>query len=632
MRFYYLKNDNKKEINKIDRDNIAYDICEKARIWHDDVQDVKTDFDRIKEEIFPDMAHLQDVKLIPDVYEQAQTYRANIFKSTYQNYDGTFDIEGQDTRSHNMSAIYKASLVYDFDRINLRDTLDDILDDWIYKGEAAAFVYWKEVSERRREFQEQVGIDPITGTEFSEVQEVIHDVVTYSGANVKRIDPLNLFFDKSMKKTWESCGKIIRSFIPLEYILSNEKWKLTHQEIKELKDMVAARQKDNPNDIGEEQDNIDTKIIGNTVEVLEYYGDYIIPEKFDVAKNVIITIIGGKYVAQIEESRYPCCPIIFATYLERPDTLRGQSAMKPTFLLNELENRCCDLNLHCWHLTANPAYLAPKGMINKDQKIQPGQPYEYNAKSFDNSPPPRPIDFSAGIRGFDFQDYFKKKMEGATGISTYMQGLQAGPVRTASESTYIYSGQTTRISRDAYLFSNYVILPIVKTFAKLKNEYEEGIQTIPYSDKGNRVFAEVNDEIRHGNYTFIMGNAQSSVEREQYVRKIFELLQTPSFQTILQRPEFPASEFFKWVLNEVDYRQIDSLVSALGLNERIKQVGQEMGVQPQNMGGFVNDMNGFINENVPEFADILQEQVQEQEIPNAREISGPLEQENEEMV
>ena len=51
MRFYYLKNDNKKEINKIDRDNIAYDICEKARIWHDDVQDVKTDFDRIKEEI-----------------------------------------------------------------------------------------------------------------------------------------------------------------------------------------------------------------------------------------------------------------------------------------------------------------------------------------------------------------------------------------------------------------------------------------------------------------------------------------------------------------------------------------------------------------------------------------------------
>lgn len=631
MRFYYYKNDNKKEIKKIDRDNIAEDICEKAKIWHDDVQAVKQDFDRIKQEIFPDTANLEDVKLIPDVYEQAQTYRANIFKSTYQNYDGTFDIEGQDARSHNLSALYKASLVYDFDRINLRDTLDDILDDWIYKGEAAAFVYWKTCTERRRDFKEVEGIDDY-GMPYTDIQEVVEDIVTYSGANVKRIDPLNLFFDKSMKKTWESCGKIIRSFIPLEYILSNKQWKLTHDEIKELKDLVAARKKNNPNDIGEEYNDIDTKIIGNTVEVLEYYGDYIIPEKYDVAKNVIITIIAGKYVAQVEESKYPCCPIIYATYLERPDTLRGQSAMKPTFLLNELENRCCDLNLHCWHLTADPAYLAPKGMINKDQKIQPGQPYEYNTKSFDNSPPPRPIDFSAGIRGFDFQDYFKKKMEGATGISTYMQGLQAGPVRTASESTYIYSGQTTRISRDAYLFSNYVILPIVKTFAKLKNEYETGAYTVPMIDKGNQTFAQIDEDVRSGNYSFIIGNAQSSVEREQYVKRIFELMGAPAFQSIIQRPEFPATEFFKWVLNEVDYRQIESLITALGLNERIAQVGNELGIQPKNMNGFVNDMNGFINENIPEFANILQEQIEEEEIPQARETAQNLEQENEEMV
>lgn len=631
MRFYYYKNDNKKEIKKIDRDNIAHDICEKAKTWHDDVEAVKQDFDRIKEEIFPDTVLMEKVKLIPDVYEQAQTYRANIFKSTYQNYDGTFDIEGQDARSHNLSALYKASLVYDFDRIGLRDTLDDILDDWIYKGEAAAFVYWKTCTERKRDFKEVQGIDDF-GMPYTDIQEVVEDVVTYSGANVKRIDPLNLFFDKSMKKTWESCGKIIRSFIPLEYILANKQWKLTHDEIKELKDMVAAHQKDNPDDIGEEQDNIDTKIVGNTVEVLEYYGDYIIPEKYDIARNVIITIIAGKFVAQVEESKYPCCPIIYATYLERPDTLRGQSAMKPTFLLNELENRCCDLNLHCWHLTANPAYLAPKGMINKDQKIQPGQPYEYNANTFDNQPAPRPIDFSAGIKGFDFQDYFKKKMEGATGISTYMQGIQAGPVRTASESTYIYSGQTTRISRDAYLFSNYVILPIIKTFAKLKNEYETGAYTIPFVDKGNLTFAQVDEQVRSGNYSFIMGNAQSSVEREQYVKRIFELMGAPAFQTIVQKPEFPAVEFFKWVLNEVDYRQIESLVQALGLNEKIVQTGQDLGIQAKNMGGFVNDMNGFINQNIPEFADILQQQLAEQQIPQAKEITANLEQENGETV
>ena len=628
MRFYYYKGDNKKEIKKIDRDNIACDINEKAKTWNEDTVQVRTDYERIKGEIFPDTTNLADIKLIPDVYEQAQTYQANIYKATYQNYDGMFDVEGQDVRSHNISAIYKASLIYDFDKIRLKNELDELLEDWIYKGEAAAFVQWKKCVERKREQSTEVVIDPYTLQEDINVVTKIVDVVTHSGASVKRIDPLNLFFDKSMKKNWDSCGKIIRDFIPLEYILSNKKWKLTNDEIRELKDLVAQKKKDNPENIGEEYHNIDTKVIGNTVEVLEYYGDYIIPEKYDVAKNVIITIIAGKYVAQIEESEYPICPIIYGTYLERPDSLRGQSAMKPTFFLNELENRCCDLNLHCWHLTANPVHLAAKGMINKDQKMKPGQPYEYNHSTFADTPAPRTIDFSAGIRGFDFQDYFKKKMEGATGVSTYMQGTTGGPVRTASESTYIYSGQTTRLSRDAYKFSNYIILPIIRVFAKLKKEFESGEKTIPFIDKGVKTFAMVDDEIRNGNYHFIMGNAQSTVEREQYVRKIFELLGAPVFQSIVQRPDFPAGEFFKWVMNETGYRQIDTLMQAIGLNGQIAKEAQQRGIDPENIPGFVNDMNNMIGANIPEFADILQEQIQDGQIPQPKEIAEGVNQEN----
>ena len=219
-------------------------------------------------------------------------------------------------------------------------------------------------------------------------------------------------------------------------------------------------------------------------------------------------------------------------------------------------------------------------------------------------------------------------MEGATGISTYMQGTTGGPVRTASESTYIYSGQTTRLSRDAYMFSEYVILPIVKTFAKLKKEFEYGEKTIPVTIAGNKTFQKVDDEIRNGNYSFIIGTAQSSVEREQYTRKIFELLATPVFQSIVQRPEFPAGEFFKWVLNEGNYRQIESLMVALGLNEKIAQVGREMGIQDKNLGGFVNDMNNMLQENIPEFANILQEELADNEIPQPKEVADEVRQEN----
>lgn len=628
MRFYYYKGDNKKEIKKIDRDNIAEDIVQKARCWHDDIERCEIDFKRIQEEIFPDTSDISEVKLIPDVYEQAQTYKANIFKSTYQNADGMFDVEGQDVRSHNLAATYKASLVYDFDRIKLTATLDEMLDDWVYKGEAAAFVYWDKTVKRERQQQEQPILDEMGNLIGTEVINVMADVVVNSNANVKRLDPLNLFFDKTMRRDWCSCGKIIREFIPLEKVLANTQWKLTPDEIKELKETVYPNGTEHINNIDEEKLDIDKHIVGNTVEVLEYYGDYVIPEKYDVAKNVIITVIAGKYVAQIAESEYPMCPIIFATYNERPDTLRGQSPMKPTLFLNELENRCCDLNLHCWHLTANPAMLAPKGMINRDQKMKPGAPYEYNATSFSNLPAPRPLDFSAGIKGFDFQDYFKKKMEGATGVTPYMQGAVSGPVRTASESTYIYSGQTTRLSYDAHQFNYYVILPIVETFSELKKTFEEGNQSVPTKEGGCLRFLQVDDEVRNGNYTFIMGTAQTSVEREQYVRRIFELLSAPSFQGIVGRPEFPASEFFKWVLNEVGYRQIDTLTTALGLNEKIAQVGRDIGIQEKNMGGFVNDMGNLINENIPEFADILQEQLQDGQIPNPKDMVSDIKQEN----
>ena len=48
MRFYYFKDDNKKEIRKIDRDNICNDINEKAKIWSKDIEEVKEDYERVK--------------------------------------------------------------------------------------------------------------------------------------------------------------------------------------------------------------------------------------------------------------------------------------------------------------------------------------------------------------------------------------------------------------------------------------------------------------------------------------------------------------------------------------------------------------------------------------------------------
>lgn len=620
MRFYYYKGDNKKEIKKIDRENIAQDISKKCRVWHDDTQEVRADYDRVRREIFPSIYKGKQVderiKLIPDVYEQRQTYIANMFKATYSSYEGMFDVEGQDPQSHNVSAILKASLVYDFDRIGLKSTLDKVMEDWTDKGEACVFVCWKKEIERKRVQQEVPILDEFGNIIGIDIENVLQDVVKSSRADVKRIDPLNFYFDKSQKENWYSCGKIIRSFVPLQYILNNETYKLTPQERKELKEAVSANSCVNDDDISEEKYNIDKKFVGSTVEVLEYWGDYLIPETGDIARDVVITIIAGKYVAQLEQSAYPICPIIYATCYERPDTLRGQTPLKPALLLNELENRCIDLSLKAWHLTVNPVLLAPKGAIPVGQKMVAGRPYEYNNSNLVDPIRPFPIDFSAGMRGFDFQDFLKRKMEGATGISPYMQGTGGtGGVRTASEATYIYSGQTTRLSRESYSFSSKVIVPIVKSYFLMKKEFEHGDKSIRYDDEGIVSFSIVDDEIRNGDYQFIIGTAQSTVEHEQYVQKLFQVLQLPTFQAIVAKPEFPALEFFKWVLNEVNFKQIDTLLYALTQSDLIAEQGKAMGVQDKNMGQFVGDVRAELLSAIPDVANMLANQQAQGEIP-----------------
>jgi hypothetical protein len=633
MRFYYYKDDNKKEIRKIDRDNICEDINNKAKQWATDVEEVRQDYERVVREIYPSANEYKaEVKLIPDVYEQRQSLRANIFKATYQNYDGMFDIQGLDPESHDMSAMLKSALVYDCYKIDLQSTLDKILDDYMDKGEAAWFTHWTQKVEQKR-YQNEVpiieydanGEQILTGIEY---ENRVQDEIVYEGADVDRIDPLNLFFDKSQKDHWQSCGKIYREFVPLSFILSNKDYKLTRDEIADLKEMVEQASRNQVTDYGDEYHNLDTKVIGSTVEVMEYYGDYIIPSNGDVARNVIIVVIAGKYLAKLDESMYPVCPIGYTCYNERPDTLRGQTPLKPALLLNELENKCMDLTMESWLLTVNPPVMAQKGIINSGVIYEPGGIIEYDNDELNDIRMPQPLNFSAGFRGFDFQDFFKRKMEGATGVSPYMQG-NGGPggVRTAAESTYIYSGQTVRLSREAYLFSHNVIVPIIWAIYKLKKEYQTTNDVVPVVKDGIKDFYDVTEQARNGHYVFMIGNAQTSIEREASIQKLFQLMGAPAFQSIVQRPEFPAADFFTWVLNEMNYREINSLSRSLGLRQAIRQEANNRGIPEGQVGQYVNDMERGITAAIPEFANMLEMQEAAGQIPNPNEVKKQVQQE-----
>lgn len=604
MPIYLNKDNNKKLLRKAKRDDICTDINGKYEDWRADLESPRREAVAIMKELFPDYNKKRvEVKKIPDVYEQYKTYTSALYKAIYQSYEGMFDIEGQDLRSNNIASAYKASLVYDYYRMNLKSTLDAVLDDWTIKGEGALFVHWDEDIVRKQVIVEEAEVNEKTGEIEISYRKSFEDIVEHEGVHVKRIDPHNLYYDKSQRYNWEMCGKIYRDFIPIQYVLTNTEYSLSDVEKKELLDLVKNSVQEE--DLTSAKSASDKKVIGNCVEVLEYRGDYLLPNTTDIVKNVTIVVIAGKYLAMLEESQYVKCPIIYGSYLDRPDSGRGQSPLKPAYILAEVENRCMDLSLKAWELNVSPVFIAPKGAFPAYTKLEAGKPLEYDANILGGVLPQK-VDFSAGMRGFDFQAFFKQKMEGATGITQYMQGSQEGAVRTASESTFINQGATTRIAREAYLFTQRILLPMVETHALFKRTYEKGSMEVPMHTEGATSFIKIDDEIRNGRYTFIIGGSQSTVERQAEIRKLFELLGTPAFQSMAQLLNVDtASELLRWVLNQADFKGTDQIFEMMNINSAITKQANQLGVQPQNQQGFQSDMMDLIKQSIPDMAGAL---------------------------
>lgn len=593
MTVFYFKNNKKVSFNPDKRQAIVGDILRKFQCFYPDLDTSKREAVEILQDLFPSFENGRDkLDKIPSLYEQYKTYTSAIQRACYPNYDAILDIEGQDYRSNELAATYKASIIYDFYNIDLLTTLDKCQDDWTIKGEAAAYIFWKEEVVQVEEENADIVPDE-TGFPTLVTTTTKRDVSTFRGVDVKRIDPHNLYFDKTQVDDWQHCPKIYRDFIPVERVLADEGLKLTKEERKELKSLVYNNRGEVTNKYQEEiSDN--TKVIGNCVEVLEFEGDFVDPETLEVYHTVEATVIAGRYLGKFQESRKPKSSIIWAAYMKRPDSGRGQSPLRIPEILNQVQNMCADLTMASWRLQTYPTFLAPKGALPTYINLEAGKPIEYDTDVFGNQAPQK-LDFSNGLRGFEFSDFFQRKMENATGINQYMQGATDSSVRTAAESSYIHSGATMRMNREAHLFSHNFLYHLVRTYALFKKVYDTEDREVPV---GNGLFDKVTQEVREGDYTFIIGGSQSAMEREAETQKLFALLGLPAIQTLGQIMDpYQSSEFLMWILNRANFKAVDQIKHLININGQLNQIAQNMGIQPKNYGEFRQDMMNYLANN-----------------------------------
>lgn len=598
MTTFYYKENKKISLNPERRTKISGNIKSLFKNYYADLEEPKRETAEILDKLFPSTSDAK-IDKIPSLYEQYKTYTSAIQRACYPSYDAIVDIKGLDIASNNLAGTYKASLIYDWYNIDLESTIDKCQDDWATKGEAAAYICWREDIVQMESESQSMEINPETLLpELVTVKQSI-PVSTFRAVDVKRIDPHNLYFDRSQIDNWQSCKKIYRDFIPVEQIIANTSYKLTSAEKKELKELVY----NNDRSLSFKYETIiddDTILYGTTVEVLEFEGDFVDPDTYEIYKNMEATVVAGKYLVRFEESKKPKSSIIWAAYMRRPDTGRGQSPLRIPEILNDVQNMCADLMMQSWKLNTYPTFMAPKGMLPGYINLEPGMVVEYDNSDLATQGTPVKMDFSSGLRGFEFSDFFQRRMESATGINQYMQGAMDGSVRTASEASYIHSGATMRMAREAYLFSHNFLYKLIRNYALFKKVFDTENAEVPI---GNNQYAVVDEKVRNGNYQFIIGGSQAAVEREAETQKIFTLFGLPVFQSLAGVLDpVTSAELLKWTLNRMNFQDTDQILNMLDMNGTLRQLAKQIGVSDKNYEGFRQDIMQQFIEQAPQIA------------------------------
>ena len=584
---YFYKENKKVSLNPERRQAICTDIKGMFKRYYKDLDPSRKETAEILKSLFPD-TNPEKMEKVPDLYQQHQTYSSALFRACIPSYQAIVDIDGQDLASNELASTYKASLIYDWENIELMKTLVKILYDWTVKGEASAYIQWKvetyqQVSTITNEYEDD------NGELITETLKVRENVPIFECTDVKYIDPHSLYFDRSQVDDWENCRKIYRDFVPLEQILANTSYDLTAEDKRKLKELVKASNENNLKDMNEH-----TVVYGNTVEVLEFEGTYTLPDSLEPLRRIEATVIAGQFLSQFKESDKPQSPFIWKPYMERPDTGRGQSPMKIPSIINAVENMVMDLVMTCYKLVANPPYLCPKGAIPYSVDIQPGMPVEWEGDLLEQEIPIK-MDFSGGLQGYALNNYLTQKMQDATGITQYMQGSQDGSVRTASEASYIHSGASMRIAFEAMKFDEF-IKQLVRKYALFKKVYDTRDMQVRREDG---TYAMVDEAVRSGNYHFIIGGARSSVEREAETQKIFSLLGLPAIQTLAQiMNPVQSAQFLMWALNRMNLQGTEQIGEMLKGNAQLQQIARQLGIQEQNIPQFQQDVQQYINDNM----------------------------------
>lgn len=533
-----------KELTEEQRSKLAQQIADNFTKWDENRQTQIDMARKIMQETylnqsprkFPkDLEWKSDVKLNA-IYNIKRAKKAVMWREIWSNPSQMFDVRGTDKQTEKQAKLQKAAIVDSLNKMDIGKQYDNAIDNLFDIGEMIFKTDWvqrKKVVKRQKKdfgFILLSIVRKFTGAGFEQKHLEDVEIPYYENARVESISPFMFVFDAPKyklkdKDSWDSIVKIYKRFDSYENIKGNKLYKLTPEQLEDLK---TNSRNNKSSDNKELIDLRDEDEYSGEFSVLYAHGDFKIEGKF--YKNYIAEVVAGKYLVRFEENPMFINPFVAPCAMEYdPLTKRGISPLKACFDMCLKQEDLTNTAFDAQKLAQNPPCWVDESFIDEDNStpdglipLAPGKFVTYKSDLSGNFP--KVMEFSsAGIS--DLLGLLDQKISDLSSVSSVMYGNIEEQKRTATELSLADKGSSAQADKELDIINQDLTIPMIKNVAELLAMFKDGIDYVFTQEKGKDIEYKITNEIRQAQYDYIYEDRNALHDRKAKVQELYQIFQ-----------------------------------------------------------------------------------------------------------
>jgi hypothetical protein len=504
--------------NLIDPDNLAVDIADKWRLWHqlrhhwvEGTKELRnyvyaTDTTTTANAILP----WSNTTTTPKITQIADNLHANYFATLFpQQKWMKWEADTRDSARKEKREIIQSYMDNKVSQSNFVTTVSDLIQDWILYGNCFGMVEWH---------------DGFTTKETGEY------IPKYVGPKLVRISPYDICFNPTAS-SFEDSPKIIKSIKSLGEIKRMIDSDPNNEYLQGVfEKMMSARKNVRGTDghfdkaegfIADGFTSIEQYYESDYVEIMTFYGDIYDQMSGELMSDRVITIVDRAHVLDNQEnpSWMGKAPIFHSGWRNRPDNLYAMGPLDNLvgmqYRIDHLENLKADV----FDQIAYPI-LKVKGDV-EDFDFEPGARIYMGEEGDVGYMAPDATALNADLQ----IQVLENKMEEMAGAPRQAMGIRTPGEKTAFEVQTLQNSASRIFEHKAAHFERTFIEPILNTMLENARRYMNRSDTIRVldEDQGFMKFLDITREDITSSGKIVPVGARHFAERARRLQNLIQM-------------------------------------------------------------------------------------------------------------